>query len=301
MSELCIIISFSFSFLLLYFFFFKQKTADEMRISDWSSDVCSSDLPDVRHRAGQLDVAHALAAHLRERDLDARLPEDDAAILHALVLAAQALVVLDRTEDAREEQAVPFRLEGTVVDGLRLLDLAVGPGPDALRAGDRNADLVEALRAGRLAKNVHQLRHRFLPIRNTVSAGGAGSEERALRRLLQVYVQAQRAELLHEHVEGFRDAGFEIVVALDDGLIDLGAARDVVRLHRQHLLQGVGGAVGLQGPDLHLAETLAAELRLAAQRLLGDQAVGADGAGVDLVVHQGVQSGRASCRERGGK
>src|SRR3546814_5020671 len=31
--------------LLMYsFFFFKQKTAYEMRISDWSSDVCSSDL-----------------------------------------------------------------------------------------------------------------------------------------------------------------------------------------------------------------------------------------------------------------
>src|SRR3546814_17063232 len=29
----------------LFFFFFKQKTAYEMRISDWSSDVCSSDLP----------------------------------------------------------------------------------------------------------------------------------------------------------------------------------------------------------------------------------------------------------------
>src|SRR3546814_5456860 len=28
-----------------YFVFFKQKTAYEMRISDWSSDVCSSDLP----------------------------------------------------------------------------------------------------------------------------------------------------------------------------------------------------------------------------------------------------------------
>src|SRR3546814_3037494 len=27
-----------------WFFFFKQKTAYEMRISDWSSDVCSSDL-----------------------------------------------------------------------------------------------------------------------------------------------------------------------------------------------------------------------------------------------------------------
>src|SRR3546814_8970932 len=31
-------------FIVLYFFFFKQKTAYEMRISDWSSDVCSSDL-----------------------------------------------------------------------------------------------------------------------------------------------------------------------------------------------------------------------------------------------------------------
>src|SRR3546814_8200927 len=31
----------------LWFFFFKQKTAYEMRISDWSSDVCSSDLPDL--------------------------------------------------------------------------------------------------------------------------------------------------------------------------------------------------------------------------------------------------------------
>src|SRR3546814_11177985 len=30
---------------LICFFFFKQKTAYEMRISDWSSDVCSSDLP----------------------------------------------------------------------------------------------------------------------------------------------------------------------------------------------------------------------------------------------------------------
>src|SRR3546814_3144444 len=35
---------------MLYFFFFKQKTAYEMRISDWSSDVCSSDL----RRAWQL-------------------------------------------------------------------------------------------------------------------------------------------------------------------------------------------------------------------------------------------------------
>src|SRR3546814_22513 len=36
------------------FFFFKQKTADEMRISDWSSDVCSSNLTAVA-REGKLD------------------------------------------------------------------------------------------------------------------------------------------------------------------------------------------------------------------------------------------------------
>src|SRR3546814_2179162 len=35
---------------LCFFFFFKQKTAYEMRISDWSSDVCSSDLWRARSR-----------------------------------------------------------------------------------------------------------------------------------------------------------------------------------------------------------------------------------------------------------
>src|SRR3546814_3607082 len=35
---------------LWYFFFFKQKTAYEMRISDWSSDVCSSDLQQANRR-----------------------------------------------------------------------------------------------------------------------------------------------------------------------------------------------------------------------------------------------------------
>src|SRR3546814_3046160 len=41
------------------FFFFKQKTAYEMRISDWSSDVCSSDLH-FFHLAGELLQAEGL-------------------------------------------------------------------------------------------------------------------------------------------------------------------------------------------------------------------------------------------------
>src|SRR3546814_6438491 len=40
---------------LLVFFFFKQKTAYEMRISDWSSDVCSSDLLTAPALAPSLD------------------------------------------------------------------------------------------------------------------------------------------------------------------------------------------------------------------------------------------------------
>src|SRR3546814_7872800 len=60
---------------MLLFFFFKQKTAYEMRISDWSSDVCSSDLAlrDLRRdpAAGRADrgTAHrlGLAHSLRDR------------------------------------------------------------------------------------------------------------------------------------------------------------------------------------------------------------------------------------------
>src|SRR3546814_6527582 len=40
--------------MLVTFFYFKQKTSYEMRISDWSSDVCSSDLHPERARAGEL-------------------------------------------------------------------------------------------------------------------------------------------------------------------------------------------------------------------------------------------------------
>src|SRR3546814_2706344 len=41
-----------------FFFFFKQKTAHEMRISDWSSDVCSSDLgvPDAIAVVGAVGI-----------------------------------------------------------------------------------------------------------------------------------------------------------------------------------------------------------------------------------------------------
>src|SRR3546814_7514656 len=54
--------------MLCFLFFFKQKTAYEMRISDWSSDVCSSDLEIHRHPYITFDIEgtgldeHATAA-----------------------------------------------------------------------------------------------------------------------------------------------------------------------------------------------------------------------------------------------
>jgi hypothetical protein len=119
--------------------------------------------PDMRHRRRELDMAHALAPHARQRDLDRALLADDALVLHALVLAAQALVVLDRPEDARAEQAVALGLEGAVIDGLGLFDLAVGPGQNLVGARDRNPNLVEDLRRDLRAEKIHQfLVHRLL-------------------------------------------------------------------------------------------------------------------------------------------
>src|SRR3546814_6182836 len=61
----------------MLFFFFKQKTAYEMRISDWSSDVCSSDLDFAR---------------LGDRP-------DEPAPVHALREQAQALAIVPEQLD----------------------------------------------------------------------------------------------------------------------------------------------------------------------------------------------------------
>src|SRR3546814_4731386 len=48
------------------FFFFKQKTAYEMRISDWSSDVCSSDLAGVGGRFALAEAERAVRGDAAE-------------------------------------------------------------------------------------------------------------------------------------------------------------------------------------------------------------------------------------------
>src|SRR6266545_2953094 len=104
-----------------------------------------------------------------------------------------------------------------------------------------------------------------------------------------LHIETERLELLQEHLEGLRNAGLGDVLALHHGLVDLHAPQYVVGLDGQQFLQGVRGAVRLHRPALHLAEPLAAELRLTTQRLLGDHGVRTRGPCVDLVVHQVVQ------------
>src|SRR5436189_2671384 len=99
--------------------------------------------PDVADRRRERDVSEAFAAHFGLRHFDAALVADHAAVLHALVLAAQALPVGDRPEDLRAEQAVPLRLERAVVDRLGLGHLAVRPRGDLLWRRQADPDRVE--------------------------------------------------------------------------------------------------------------------------------------------------------------
>src|SRR3546814_1618721 len=71
----------------LSFFFFKQKTAYEMRISDWSSDVCSSDLRVRQRRDGAWSLSGLLRPDEVEDVTDIDLPvSDDYDTIAGLVL-----------------------------------------------------------------------------------------------------------------------------------------------------------------------------------------------------------------------
>ena len=104
--------------------------------------------PDVRDGAGQLDVAHALPAHLGQGHFHATLFANHAAMLQALVLPAEALVVLDGPENAGAEKAVALRLEGPVVDGFRLLHFPEGPGTNHFRGRQADAQGIKIIRLG---------------------------------------------------------------------------------------------------------------------------------------------------------
>src|SRR3546814_1433103 len=106
-------------FLSCFFFFFKQKTAYEMRISDWSSDVCSSDL-----QGGIERHAHDLAVVARRAD-DAA----DGRAVAVLVLQAVA-----RADHVARRRGNPARKLGAA-----RVDSAVDHRDGDAAAGDRKS------------------------------------------------------------------------------------------------------------------------------------------------------------------
>src|SRR6185503_167924 len=102
-------------------------------------------------------------------------------------------------------------------------------------------------------------------------------------------VEAERLHFLDQHVEGFRNAGLQGVVAFDNAFVNPRASLHVVGFDGEQFLQRVSGAIRFHGPNFHFAEALAAVLRLAAERLLRDERVRPDSARVNLVRHQVAQ------------
>src|SRR3546814_6455932 len=85
------------------FFLFKQKTAYEMRISDWSSDVCSSDLPRFVYRV------------FKDRRLENVLERADHKRVPVLLIGAGDAAELFIRHQGRDRNA-PFRVVGVVDD-----------------------------------------------------------------------------------------------------------------------------------------------------------------------------------------
>src|SRR3546814_1687433 len=119
------------------FVFFKQKTAYEMRISDWSSDVCSSDLRDqpvLPARQDAEELGPGRAGQARVRGIDRR----DEACRHArrtdpVPRRTAELPGAGQAEDRREPQGGPRVRPGAGAGG----DPAAQGRDRALRAGRR--------------------------------------------------------------------------------------------------------------------------------------------------------------------
>src|SRR3546814_13302617 len=93
----------------MLFFFFKQKTAYEMRISDWSSDVCSSDL---RLRASITGQTSQIAV-----DLAANKDLTKALLAEAGLPVPRGIVVRSADEAAAFAERVGFPLVTKPLDG----------------------------------------------------------------------------------------------------------------------------------------------------------------------------------------
>ncbi len=90
-------------------------------------------------------MAHPLPPDLGPGDLDAATLADDPLVPDPLVLPAVALPVPLRPEDALVEKAFLLRAQGSVVDRLWLLHLAVRPGSNLVAGCEADLQFIEEL------------------------------------------------------------------------------------------------------------------------------------------------------------
>src|SRR5262249_10132785 len=90
----------------------------------------------------QFDMAHALAAHARQRHFHAATVANHATMLDALILSAGAFPVLHGTENAFAEQAALLGLERAVIDGLGVFHFPFGPGTNGFGRRDLDRDVL---------------------------------------------------------------------------------------------------------------------------------------------------------------
>tara|TARA_B100001939_G_C16917747_1_gene607742 strand:- start:80 stop:379 length:300 start_codon:yes stop_codon:yes gene_type:complete len=91
----------------------------------------------------QFHVAHSLTTHFGVSYLYTASVANYTFVADGLEFATIAFPVLGGSEDPFAEKTFSFWPKGSVVDGLRLLDLTVGPIPDTLRGGQHDADGIE--------------------------------------------------------------------------------------------------------------------------------------------------------------
>ena len=84
-------------------------------------------------------------------------------------------------------------------------------------------------------------------------------------------IKTKGLQFFDKNLKALGNAGLGNVFAVDNGFGRFLRAHDVIALDGQDLLKGVCRTVCFKCPDFHFTETLAAELCLAAERLLSDQ------------------------------
>src|SRR3546814_598353 len=144
---------------MLCFFFFKQKTAYEMRISDWSSDVCSSDLShreledaaerrrillgELQHRVKNL-LANVRALVKRTRATSSNLGEFAAALDARLVALARTQDLLTRGIESKISLR-DILCQELEAHGALDREHVVLTGPDALLRSEEHTSELQSL------------------------------------------------------------------------------------------------------------------------------------------------------------